>query len=173
MNAYDPTLWHDYFVMVGGGSAALTGLVFVAMSLHLDEIASDVRHRHRARTILAGLTAVFIRCALVLMGGQDGRAVAIEIFGVLLVVEVILFRSIREAVATARAQPLLLFRTLAAFFCLIVEQVGAVVLFAGQSLGLYVVGVGMMASFVVMVSGAWLLLVGVSPIDSKSPVGGG
>jgi hypothetical protein len=25
--------WHDFFIMVGGGAAALTGLVFVAMSL--------------------------------------------------------------------------------------------------------------------------------------------
>ncbi|MDQ6857514.1 MAG: hypothetical protein M3Z65_00795 [Chloroflexota bacterium] len=160
---YDPALWHDYFLTVGIGAAALTGLVFVAMSMHLDEISSDLRHRHRARTILAGLTAVFIRCALVLMGGQSGQAVALEIIAVLAVVEVILYRSIREALATARSQPSLLVRTLAAFFCLIVEQMGAAFLLADQPRGLYVVGLGMMSSFVVMVSGAWLLLVGVSP----------
>jgi hypothetical protein len=167
MNGYNPALWHDYFVMVGGGSAAITGLVFVAMSLHLEEISSDIRHRHRARTILVGLTAVFIRCALVLMGGQGGPAVAIEIFLVLAVVEVILFRSIRAALRTARSEPGLLFRTLAAFVCLLVEQAGAVILFTGQTWGLYAVGAGMMASFVVMVSGAWLLLVGVSPLGSE------
>jgi hypothetical protein len=33
---YNAAAWHDYFMMVGGGAAALTGLVFVAMSLHLD-----------------------------------------------------------------------------------------------------------------------------------------
>ena len=53
--------WHDYFMTVGAGAAALTGLVFVAMTLHLDEIITNPVHRHRARTILAGLTAVFIR----------------------------------------------------------------------------------------------------------------
>jgi hypothetical protein len=26
--------WHDYFMTVGSGAAALTGLVFVAMTLH-------------------------------------------------------------------------------------------------------------------------------------------
>src|SRR5712691_7272890 len=93
----DISSWHDYFVMVGCGSAALTGLIFVAMTLHLAEITSNPVHRHRARTILAGLTAVFIRCALVLMGGQSGQAVAIELAGVLLVVEYILFNSIRQA----------------------------------------------------------------------------
>jgi len=60
--------WHNYFLMVGGGAATLTGLVFVAMTLHLDDITNPV-HRRRSRTILTGLTAVFIRCALVLMGG--------------------------------------------------------------------------------------------------------
>jgi hypothetical protein len=37
-DAYCPELWHEFFVMVGGGSAALTGLVVVAMSLHLDAL---------------------------------------------------------------------------------------------------------------------------------------
>jgi hypothetical protein len=75
---FDAPLWRDYFVMVGGGAAALTGLVFVAMSLHLSDIASDPAHRHRARTILTALTTVFIRCGLVLMGGQTARAVGGE-----------------------------------------------------------------------------------------------
>ena len=64
---FDAPLWRDYFVMVGGGAAALTGLVFVAMSLHLSDIAGNRMHRHRARTLLTALTTIFIRCALVLM----------------------------------------------------------------------------------------------------------
>jgi hypothetical protein len=151
--------WHDYFVMVGGGAAALTGLVFVAMTLHLDDITNDLVHRHRARTILTGLTAVFIRCALVLMGGQDGRAIAIELIGVLLVVELILYTSIRQAMRSGDQAVLL--RTLGSFACLALEQIGALVLFAGDLRGLYLVGIGMMSSFIFMVTGAWLLLVGV------------
>src|SRR2546429_9102869 len=89
--------WHDYFVMVGGGSAALTGLVFVAMTLHLEEITGDPVHRHRARTILTGFTAVFIRSALVLMGGQDLRPVALELIAVLTVGEGIPYSGIRQA----------------------------------------------------------------------------
>ena len=156
---YDPSIWRDYFVMVGGGAAALTGLVFVAMTLHLNEIVSHPVHRHRARTILTGLTAVFIRCGLVLMGSQSHQAVAVELFAVLLVVDVILYRSIREALNAADTGVLL--RTIGSFVCLLTEQAGAVVLFIGPVWGLYVVGVGMMASFVFMVTGAWLLLVGV------------
>ena len=151
--------WHDYFVMVGGGAAALTGLVFVAMTLHLEEVTSDPVHRHRARTILTGLTAVFIRCALALMGGQNGQAVAVELIAVLLVVEVILYTSIRQAARSADWSVVL--RTVGSFACLLLEQTGALILFFGNPWGLYAVGLGMMSSFIFMVTGAWLLLVGV------------
>jgi hypothetical protein len=177
---FDAPLWRDYFVMVGGGGAALTGLVFVAMSQHLSDIASDPTHRHRARTILIALTAVFVRCALVLMGGQTARAVGVEIFVVIVGVEVVvrsltealrgsgaaqrgvLFRSLNEALrGSGAAQAGVLFRTLGYVACLIIEQTGAAILFFGHTWGLYAVGVGMMASFLFIVSGAWLLLVGV------------
>src|SRR5260370_24678883 len=82
---YDAAAWHDYFLMVGGGAAALTGLVFVAMSIHLDQIALNAAHRHRARTVLTALTAVFIRSALVLMAKQSGQSVAVELIVVLIV----------------------------------------------------------------------------------------
>ena len=163
---YDPAAWRDYFVMVGGGSAALTGLVFVAMTLHLDDIVSHPVHRHRARTILTGLTAVFLRCGLVLMAGQSRQAVAVELIGVLLVVEVILYRSLREALASADMSVVL--RTVGSFACLVTEQAGAALFFVGATWGLYVVGLGMMASFVFMVTGAWLLLVGVGAAEAKA-----
>src|ERR1700737_3030687 len=116
----------------------------------------------RARTVLTGLTAVFIRCALVLMAGQNGQAVALELIVVLIGVEFVLYRSIRQALeATAGSDPALLWRTIGSFSCLVVEQAGAIVLFLGNAGGLYAVGVGMMASFVFMVTGAWLLIVGV------------
>jgi hypothetical protein len=163
---YQPALWHDYFAVVGTGAAALTGLVFVAMTLHLDDITRDPVHRHRARTILTGLTAVFIRCALVLMGGQNGQAIAIEIIGVLVVVEVILYNSIRQAIRSADNG--VLWRTIGSFACLVLEQIGAVILFTGNAAGLYVVGLGMMSSFIFMVTGAWLLLVGVGAQEVAS-----
>ncbi len=185
---FDAPLWHDYFVTVGGGGAALTGLVFVAMSQHLTEIVSNPRHRHRARTILTALTAVFVRCALVLMGGQSARAVAVEIFVVIVAVQVSVFRSLDRALRDpdvtgsggllwsvgqamrGRGTPEdeVLSRTLSYIGCLIVEQIGAVVLFFGHTWGLYAIGIGMMTSFLFIVSGAWLLLVGVDEEARRS-----
>ena len=172
---YDAPAWRDYFVMVGGGAAALTGLVFVAMTLHLEDIVHHPVHRHRARTILTGLTAVFLRCGLVLMGDQTRQAVAIELFGVLVVVEIVLYRSLLDAIQTRDRGVLV--RGVGSFACLVIEQLGAVILFVGGAWGLYVVAIGMLSSFVFMVTGAWLLLVGVeashqlaSPSASPSPV---
>ena len=101
------------------------------------------------------------------MAGQNDRAVAVELIGVLLVVEVVLYNSIRQA--AQRADPSVLWRTIGSFVTLLIEQVGAVVLFVGGAWGLYVVGFGMMSSFVFMVTGAWLLLVGVGKGDAKVP----
>jgi hypothetical protein len=110
------------------------------------------------------LTAVFIRCSLVLMGGQNAQAIAIEIIAVLLIVESILYLSIRQAMRAGDLWVLL--RTLGSFVCLVVEQIGALILFTGSLAGLYVVGLGMMSSFIFMVTGAWLLLVGVGKSEA-------
>jgi hypothetical protein len=160
------TAWHDYFLMVGGGAAALTGLVFVAMTLHVDQIANHPLHRHRARTILTGLTAVFLRCGLVLMAGQSDQAVAVELIVILTGVEMILLSSFSAAAPAATTGALL--RSIGSFICLLTEQAGAVVVFFGSSWGFYVVGVGMMLSFIFMVSGAWLLLVGVGGAEPET-----
>ena len=51
-NAYQPELWHDFFVVLGSSSAALIGLLFIATSLHLGEIVNDpiLRSYSRAPT---------------------------------------------------------------------------------------------------------------------------
>lgn len=66
----------------------------------------------------------------------------------------------------SRRGPGVRLRAVGSFACLVTEQLGAVVLFLGGIWGLYVVGIGMMASFVFMVTGAWLLLVGVESIQA-------
>ena len=163
IDPYNPAEWHDFFVMVGGGAAALTGLTVVAMSLHLKAITRDEAHRHRARSGVAGMTAVFMRCGLVLMGGQSGRAVAAEIFVVCVAVTVagllsywqVARRTVGVPQGSAR-------RTVGSTCCYGAEMLGAVVLFLGSTAGLYLIGVAMVAIFFFTISGAWLLLVGIS-----------
>lgn len=77
-DVFRPDQWNELFVMVGGGAAALTGLVFVAMSLNLYVTFHDPTHRSRAVGTLTAFLGVFIVCALGLMGGQGHVAVGIE-----------------------------------------------------------------------------------------------
>jgi hypothetical protein len=124
------------------------------------------------------------------MGGQSARAVGVELFVVLVGVEVVVLRSLNQALRDSAAaapggllqslnealrgngasQAGVLFRTLGYAACLFIEQAGAAILFFGHTWGLYVVGVAMMVSFLFIVSGAWLLLVAVeSPARRPTP----
>src|SRR5262252_2774983 len=170
MDPYRPEQWHDFFLMVGGGAAALTGLVVVAMSLHLDVIAEDLVLRHRARSILTGLAAVFMRCALVLMGGQSGRAVASELFVVCAVITAAGVSSFWQVSRASRPVPRgSVYRTAGGITCYSVEMGGAAALFAGSPAGLYAVAVAMVANFFFMISGSWLLLIGVTRDEVTGP----
>ena len=60
MDAYQPEAWHDFFLATAGAAAALTGLLFVALSLHMRYIASDTAYRQMARGSLLGLLAVLL-----------------------------------------------------------------------------------------------------------------
>ena len=46
--------------------------------------------------------------------------------------------------------------------CYGVEMLGATVLFMGSAAGLYFIGVAMVAIFFFTISGAWILLIGIS-----------
>ena len=169
MDAYHPEQWHDFFLMVGGGAAALTGLVVVAMSLHLDVIASDAILRHRARSILTGLAAVFMRCGLALMGGQNGRAVGAELFVVCAITAVAGVASFWQVSQIAEVVPLgSKLRTVGSIACYLTEMVGAAILFSGKSAGLYVVGVAMITNFFFFIFGSWTLLVGVGRGEARA-----
>jgi hypothetical protein len=70
--------WRDFFLAVGGAAAVLTGLVFVAMSINLDDVTHDATHRNRAIGTLTGMIAAFVICSVSLMGGQGHVAIGVE-----------------------------------------------------------------------------------------------
>jgi hypothetical protein len=165
---YRPELWHDFFVMVGGAAAALTGLVFVAMSLNLDMITRDATHRFRAIGTLAGFMAAFMICALVLMGGQDHIAVGAEwlvVASIALVIYVYGYvQAIRKSGSAVGLGGVRLFGGTAIY---VAEVVGAGAFILGYLAGLYVAAVAMIVLLAWGISGAWLLVVGVQQYKAR------
>jgi hypothetical protein len=160
---YRPDQWHDYFITVGGASAALTGLVFVAMSLNPGVIAKDQTHRRRAVGTLAGFTAIFVICALGVMGGQDHRAIGLEWLTVSAVATVVYvygyIQAIRFGGSSIGLRP---YRLVGGTALHIMEIVGAALLLSGYVAGLYLAAISMIGVLAFMISGAWLLIMGVS-----------
>ena len=58
--------WQNFYVMVGGAAAALTGLILVAVSLHVRAILGHPLYRDRAFTSLQGLVTILMVAAAAL-----------------------------------------------------------------------------------------------------------
>jgi modulator of FtsH protease len=77
--AYDPELWSDFFVATAGAAAALTGLLFVAVSINLDRILSFRGLPSRALATLVLLLEVTVVSIFALAPGQSTTAIGIEV----------------------------------------------------------------------------------------------
>lgn len=155
--------WHDFFVMVGGAAAVLTGLVFVAMSLNVNVIANDATHRYRAIGTLSGITSAFVISALALMGRQGHVAVGAEWLLVAAIAAGVYVYGYVQAVRLGGSPRWLSSgRVVVASSCYVVELVGAALLIAGRKAGLYIASASMIILLAFMISGAWLLIIGVS-----------
>ena len=79
MAAFTPTEWRDFFVGSVGASAALTGLLFVAISINLQQILR-FPHLPGRRRAPSGYCSVRWSCGCVgLAPGQPFTAVGAEI----------------------------------------------------------------------------------------------
>jgi len=158
---YNPAQWTNFFVLVGTGSAALTGLVFVALSINLKGIAKDATHRYRAINMLSGFTAVFIICSLALMGQQTYRTLGIEWLIVSLLAAAIntngYIQGFRLSGSRYALSPV---RVVGGSACYLGQIIGSLILYFGSITGIYISAIAVIINFCFLVSGSWLLIVG-------------
>lgn len=158
---YSPDQWNNFFVLVGSGSAALTGLVFVAISVNLRDVVKDATHTYRAINMLTGFTAVYILSSLALMGRQTHETVGLEWLIVALLAGAINTNGyIHGFSLTGSRYALSLFRVAGGSACYLAQVIGSAAFFFGNSWGIYVAAVGLIVNFYFLVSGSWLLIVG-------------
>ncbi len=79
MSGYDIAEWSDFGVGVSGATAALTGLLFVAVSLNLKEILAGPGLPRRAAATLIFFSTALMSGILLLIPGQSGTVLGTEL----------------------------------------------------------------------------------------------
>lgn len=92
MTAYDPVQWSDLFVATAGASAALAGLLFVAVSINLDRIIGEAGLPDRALETVLLLLAVLLVSIVGLIPGQSSGALGTELLFVSLTIALVIAR---------------------------------------------------------------------------------
>jgi hypothetical protein len=82
VSSYDPGPWHDFGVAAAGSSAALAGLVFVAVSINLDRILAYPWLPDRVGETVVLLVAVLVESLLLLAPGQSRIALGLEVVAI-------------------------------------------------------------------------------------------
>ena len=154
--------WDNFFIMVGGGAAALAGLIFVAMSINPEGIIRNSTHKNRAINMLSGFSAIFMACSLALLGNQYVVALGVEWLCLWLVATFIFIRgyvvALKLGMSSIGLNPP---RLAGGTMCYLGEVVGAAFLILGHNEGLYIAAIATIVLFAFLISGAWLLIVGI------------
>jgi hypothetical protein len=161
MHAYSAVEWGGLFLAGAGASAALAGLLFVAMSINLDRILQGVGLPGRAGEAMVLLVTVLVVSMLGLVPGQAPTMLGVELLGTGLVAWLILttihVRAVRGRVGPYPAA--LAGRIVMAQMAVLPLLAAGVSLLVRAGGGLYWLAPGVVLCLVVAVLGAWVLLI--------------
>jgi hypothetical protein len=158
--------WHDFFLAQAGAAGVLTGLVFVAVSINLQQIVSERGSGlpGRAAEALILLVGVLTASVLLLVPGQGQVMVGAEVlvvglvsWGCIVTIQLLRLRSWQAMRADLR-QAFVLRVALGQIATLPLVVAGIAVLAGGLG-GLYWLVAGMLFSILVALFEAWVLLV--------------
>jgi modulator of FtsH protease len=160
MTSYQPADWHDLFVASAGAAAALTGLIFVAVSINLAEVLADRRLVIRAAETLSLLLGLLLLAVFVLVPGQDRAVLGSEV-GVLGLVMALVLLASRLRLPSEAGEPLTwslvpLTVILGGTAPMIVAGISVL---AGAGGGLYWLLPELILGFTGAILNAWILLV--------------
>jgi hypothetical protein len=162
-SAHLPESWHDLYLMLGTSSAALIGLLFVATSLHLVEIANEEIYRLRAQytTLLLLITLLEATAALT---PQPLRILGIECLVINLCGLSFPITLLSKAIKIPGARGRGGFSVRRSEFFMagfIVGIAGAVALAAGREWGMYAITFSYASLLVASIWNGWMLMQGI------------
>ncbi|HZU66819.1 MAG TPA: hypothetical protein VFA09_06040 [Ktedonobacteraceae bacterium] len=153
--------WENFFVGELGASAALTGLVFVGVSINLTKIMASSILTNRALEALVALVAVLFICSLLLIPGQSFLAIGIEILLIGLIdwvmMSLLQLNSLRKTQAQYR-RAFVRWGVVSQVAAISFVLAGIVVLIFGIN-GLYWMVAATLLSFLAAFTDAWVLII--------------
>jgi modulator of FtsH protease len=159
MVAYHQAAWHAFFTGAIGASAALTGLLFVAISINLDQILKFPQLPGRAAGTLGTLLASLAVSGFALAPGQGIGVLGWEIISVGAVVGLqALFVTLRKR-GPSQKLTWIIAHLVSLFSPALVFIVGGVSLVIKSGGGLYWILAATLVVFVMSSINAWVLLV--------------
>jgi hypothetical protein len=151
--------WHDFFLAEAGASAALAGLLFVAISINLTRILEFPSLPSRAIEALLALLSVLVVSSFALIPGQSLRALGIEMAATgaaLWLIQTVAMLRVWK-IGHPRAKSAL--RVLANQLPPLPFIIAGVLLMVGYGNGMYWTVPGTLLSLANGLFGAWILLI--------------
>jgi hypothetical protein len=161
LDGYSLSSWGLAFTATASAAAALTGLLFVALSINLKQIIASPGLIARAIEVLVVLSAALILSTLLLMPGQPNTVAAIEIIAIAVAVSAVIgrlqIRTDRKALGISGFA--FASRVIGGHTGSVLLVIGAVSLLTQSGGGLYWIIPALLAMIVVAIIGAWVMLV--------------
>jgi len=161
VTAYEVREWSDLFVATAGASAALAGLVFVAISINIDRILKLPGLPERGLETVVLLVAVLIVSVIGLIPGQGHVALGIELLVLALLLGGGLARlpAIGMGSGGRQARGWLVGRWASRYGGALLLAVGSLSIVAAAGGGLYWIVAAIVLAVIGAVANAWVLLV--------------
>jgi hypothetical protein len=161
MTAYEPSQWTDLFVATAGASAALAGLVFVAVSINIERILKFRGLPERGLETVLLLVGVLVVSIVGLIPGQGRTALGLELFAVNLTTTLVIVRLPVVAPNTPGRDPphAVSARWAVRLVGTTMLLIGSISILLAAGGGLYWIVAGVIFAVVGAVSNAWVLLV--------------
>jgi modulator of FtsH protease len=165
--AYSPGQWGSFAVGLTTATGALTGLVFVAVSIRVSEVLNDRFHRRRAESTFVILLSALTASLLLLIPGQGRVTVGIEM---LLIGVFLAYRAVHTwpiVRASLRREAVISYAVGASAHVLLV--LGAISLLARVAGGLYIVAAALVLELVRALFDIWVLFSGITADRARAP----